>query len=650
MAELAIGTVSFLFQVFAGCVQGYELILDACRLEKDCQALLLKFKIEQCRLLDWAKLVQLDFRDDKLTLNHLSKGIIFNILEQQHKLLWSFGRLNKKYGRLTTPLLEETAHEFVLQSDLLLENGDTNGGKKSVQFPPTEELVEKSLRFMRSLQDVPRRLKWAAFDHNKMEALISKLADFNDKMHEALDKAQMDLLLDMQTRTNDQIVLLNRTMSHMVKIYESSKQNITYQGRLAIMDAEDPEYDELSHHVGPITSGAASQSLAALAQQKYVHLAIEDSQSFTEDSARDIGLQHLNSDIHQKELDFNAVRAQNNGPLPDEIEEGDRTEAIYNHTPVWVEWKLPESTGPMQSDANNVDPKVEQRVKKLAALLSKNNRTVKFRAPFCRGYFIDREDGRFGLVFEKPATVPADTPPTSLYSLIHSSNNPHTRGTQKIPSLKNRITLMHLLSETVERLHAVDWLHKGLRSSNILLFTSKEKEGGVDYSDPYISGFDYSRPATSDDMTERPSDNPAADIYRHPSVQHRGNREDSTGREGYKKSFDLYSLGIVLLEIAYWKTIDQILDIDLETARPKITWAVRDRLLTGDPEHLDFVKRYMGDALEDVVRSCLVGPKAFGLHGKCDEKREVDAAGLQRAFGERVVRRLGLMVVLLKGL
>lgn len=640
MAELAIASVSFLFQMFAGCVQGYELILDACRLEKDSQGLLLKFKIEECRLLDWAKLVQLDLRDDKLILNHMSKGIIFNILEQQHKLLYSFGRLQKKYGTFSKPLLEETAHEFVLQPDHWLENGSTEGTKKGVRFPPTEELVEKSLRFMRSVQNAPKRLKWATFDRAKMEALIAKLAELNDKMHEALDKAQMDLLLDMQTRTNDQIVLLNRTMSHMVEIYESSKQHFTYHGRLANIDVD----DEFLQDVEPITSGAASQSLAALAQQKFVHLAIEDSQSFSEDSARDIGLQSLESDMHQKELNLEDVRTRNGELLLKDIEEGQRTEAIYNNTPVWVEWKNPEPTGPMQQD-QGVEPKVERRVRKLAALLSKNNRTVKFRAPYCCGYFFDREDGRFGLVFEKPATVPADTPPTSLHELISASNT--ASSPMETPSLTKRMNLMRLLSETVERLHAVDWLHKGLRSSNVLIFA---KNGAYNYADPYISGFDYSRPATSDDMTERPRDDPATDIYRHPSVQHRGNREDATGRESYKKSFDFYSLGIVLLEIAYWKTIDQILDIDLEHARPKNTWAVRERLLVGEPEHLGFVKRYMGDALEDIVRSCLVGPEAFGLEKGCDEKREVVAAGLQRAFWERVVKRLGLMVALMKGL
>jgi hypothetical protein len=149
--------------------------------------------VEEHRLLNWAKLVQLDYRDDKLVLNHMSKGLIINIMEQQQKLLFSFGRLDKRYQRLTEPLLEEEAEEFVLQnSDLLIENGTSASGEgkaRSVRFPPTEELVKMSLKFVQQFRDVPKRLKWAVFDHLKMEKLIAKLADFNDKMHEALDKA-----------------------------------------------------------------------------------------------------------------------------------------------------------------------------------------------------------------------------------------------------------------------------------------------------------------------------------------------------------------------------------------------------------------------------------------------------------------------------
>ena len=621
------------------------MIADACSLEDDAQGLLVKFKIEEHRLLNWAKLVQLDYRDDKLVLNHISKGLVINIMEQQQKLLFSFGRLNKKYEKLTNPLLVEDVQEFVLQhSDRLLENGESSSNgtgnsdasKDRVHFPPTEDLVKMSLEFMQGFKNVPKRLKWATFDRKKMEALIVKLADFNDKMHEALDKAQVDLLLDMQTRTNDQIVLLNRTMSHMVQIYQSDR--LASRQQYAITELDESEYDGLHGSGRSIASSAASQPLAAAAQQNFIHLAIEDSHSLTDSFAHKIDLPDLAHDIREIELSFDDVRPKPGVEFPDEEEEGLRTEAFYKTDHVWIEWKAPNHSGPMQHESG-IDPMIHARVKKLAALLSKNNRTVSFKAPFCRGYFIDTAASRFGLVFEKPASVAAETEPVTLHSLITATNMPDSK--VEMPSYTDRILLMRLISETVERLHARDWLHKGLRSANILLFP--KQDGEINYADPFVSGFDYSRPATKDDMTEVPSDNPSADVYRHPTVQHIGIKDDSNGRESYKKSFDIYSLGIVLLEIAHWKTIDEILQIDLETAKPNDTWAVQNRLLVKDPQHLKFVKSYCGNTVENLIRCCLVGVEAFGLPKDCNEKRDVIAAGLQKAFVENVVKKLALM-------
>jgi serine/threonine protein kinase len=593
---------------------------------------------------NWGKLVQLDYTEENLVLNHMSRGLVMDILHQQQRLLASFGRLDSRYGKLRAPLLSEMRESFVIDSDHLLHSGEENN--KTVQFPATEELARKALEWLNKSRNVPNRIRWASWDKEKMELLIDKLSDFNDKMHEALDRAQMDSLLEMQTRTNYQIVLLNRQMENMVQLWQSDRIGHR-QPHGMIMNLEDSEYDFMNGIAGPSTR-SLTQPLGALAQQKFVHLAIENSQVFSEDSAESIGLTNLADNILENRLAIKDILPVDGKPFPDEIDEGVRTEATYNGASVWVEWKPNELAGPGQPD-NKVDPKIEKRVKKLAALLKQNNRKVRFRAPHCLGYFVDESEereSRFGLVFEKPATVSPGTAPTSLRSLIEASNVPNS--TADMPSLTDRITLMRLLSETVERLHAVDWLHKGLRSANILFFLKKGENGEdeINYADPYISGFDYSRPATSDDMTERPTDNAWADIYRHPMVQSTGNREESSStRESYKKSFDLYSLGIVLLEIAYWKTIDQILEINLETARPKQTWPVMDRLLNPakEPQHLKQVKSYLGNTVEGVVRACLEGPVAFGLPRDCDERRGVVAAALQTAFGDKVVRRLGGM-------
>jgi hypothetical protein len=621
-------------------VPGYELIADACRLEDDAQALLVKFKIEEHRLLNWGKLVQLDYTEEALLLNHMSRGMIMDILHQQQKLLASFGRLDSRYGKLRKPLLQEQQEVFVIDSDHLLENGGSTSedSKRSVQFPPAEELVKKALEWLSKSRDVPKRIRWASWDHKKMEGLIIKLSDYNDKMHEALDRAQMDTMLEMQTRFNYQIVLLNRQMENMVQIWQSDR--IAHRPQGLITDLEESEYDfsAPTHHISNLSTRALSQPLGALAQQKFVHLAIEDSQTISEEYGNSIDLPHLASNIRSTQLSLSSIQTTTGTPFPDDIDEGVRTSAIYNSAAVWIEWKPNEPSSPSLAD-NQIDPKIQTRVQKLAALLAENNRKVRFRAPHCLGYFVDSasddRDARFGLVFEKPAQVARSIMPTTLRALIETSRS--------VPSLTDRISLMRLLAETLERLHAVDWLHKGLRSSNILFFPLPDRPADMNLADPYVSGFDYSRPATSDDMTERPTDNPRADIYRHPKVQSTGNRDSTSGRESYKKSFDVYSLGVVLLEIAHWKTIDGILGVDLETARPKQTWYVKDRLVFKEPAHLAWVRSFLGDTVEEVIRTCLVGPEAFGLPKECDERRGVVAAALQEAFGERVVRRLGGM-------
>jgi len=65
-------------------------------------------------------------------------------------------------------------------------------------------------------------------------------------------------------------------------------------------------------------------------------------------------------------------------------------------------------------------------------------------------------------------------------------------------------------------------------------------------------------------MTEKPPENAASDLYRHPRVQGTGNRETASAG-GFKKSYDLYSLGVVLLEIAYWKPLTKYLEFQICT-------------------------------------------------------------------------------------
>jgi hypothetical protein len=149
------------------------------------------------------------------------------------------------------------------------------------------------------------------------------------------------------------------------------------------------------------------------------------------------------------------------------------------------------------------------------------------------------------LSFPKPLDVNPSTVPVSLLELVKKSPE---------PSLIELVAFAKVLTNCIRYLHSANWLHKRLCLQNIIFFP-RSQTNKVDYTKPYLSGFDYARPQWREEMTEAPPANPEYDIYKHPRI-HR-----AADREGYRKSFDIYSLGIILMGIAEWKTIDVIVGI-----------------------------------------------------------------------------------------
>jgi hypothetical protein len=118
------------------------------------------------------------------------------------------------------------------------------------------------------------------------------------------------------------------------------------------------------------------------------------------------------------------------------------------------------------------------------------------------------------------------------------------------PSLNDRIGLSIALVETILQLHTSGWLHKGVRSDNILFFP--QKESGADITRPFLEGYEYARADNPSDMTESPALQQEANLYRHPALLRRD-------RESFRKAFDLYALGCVLIEIGLWSGLTTVL-------------------------------------------------------------------------------------------
>jgi hypothetical protein len=295
-----------------------------------------------------------------------------------------------------------------------------------------------------------------------------------------------------------------------------------------------------------------------------------------------------------------------------------RTAAAYNGVRVWVEWKyyLPQG---LESTAPHY---VEERVKRLATLLRYDKKPDEFRVPDCAGFIHQPEMERYGYVFQWPLSQQQQhqelEAPVSLYRIICST---------KPPSLSLRVKMIRAIATSIWYLHTTNWLHKGLRSENIVFLDRK------DLATPSLCGFEYSRPAEAGELTERPSDNLHHDLYRHPNAQFDLPRE---GARGFKKIYDVYSLGIVLLEIGLWEPIHSILGISNDRAITprdvKNAWSS----LVERRVYLDRLEAFVGEAITAAVVTCL--SENFGLD-KCASD-EGNSIILQTAFGEKVIKRL----------
>ena len=106
-------------------------------------------------------------------------------------------------------------------------------------------------------------------------------------------------------------------------------------------------------------------------------------------------------------------------------------------------------------------------------------------------------------------------------------------------------------------LHTSGWLHKELRSDNIIFIQKADvvRDNNVDLStySMYVAGYVYARGDDPGEMTEPLKSEVEADLYRHPLSLGRS-------RLSFRKSFDIFSVGCTLLEIGLWSSLRQILE------------------------------------------------------------------------------------------
>ncbi|KAK3692842.1 prion-inhibition and propagation-domain-containing protein [Podospora appendiculata] len=627
-AGLALGVASLGLSVYTGCVQGIQLLITALDYPNDCKYLNLRLRMEQQRLFAWSEtsgLLDLDANEEQKVLESntfvLHRQTVLDLLVQVQCLFKEFQEHQKRNKRLhiTPDALQEPEKDAA----------DAN-------FPLPDrrrDFIKKAMLTLRGTsKEAVTRLRWVSFDKAAFETLLSRFSVLNDSMTNILDaRLQLEISHTVQD-TNRGVLQLHHKIADLSRLVMAL--NVKLDATSSAPISQMPAAQRRANADG-------LQLLSQLAKFKAFNESIESDKKTPWDEATAMYLD-LGKPNQQKRLLIDRSMVN----IDPAAEESDfpRCEATLElpggvQKKVWVEWKEYDRQRP--EDLSPPKEVIFERVAKLAALLHHTPKPEAFRTPHCLGFFdrgsaegddSDDEDilnMRLGLIFERPLDDSLDTtlPPVSLRELLQAGH--------RKPSVTDRIKLAHAVSNCLLYLHAVNWLHKGLRSHNIVFFQkTAAAHGRIDYSKPYLSGFDFSRPARADEMTDIP-DPGDYNLYRHPSAQSINPGE----RERFKKSFDIYSLGVIFVEIAYWATVDEILKINLDEARgrPSIALKVRDQL----KDKMEDLGASMGEIYKSAAWKCIEGGMELDLKDTDDETNDAVAAKLSLALHERVVKQLG---------
>lgn len=227
----------------------------------------------------------------------------------------------------------------------------------------------------------------------------------------------------------------------------------------------------------------------------------------------------------------------------------------------------------------------------------------------CNGFSSEPLDHRFALRFLYPT---GKTNPRTLQQLLIDRVNV-SQGTKH--SRSDRVELARKLASAVLYLHSCNFVHKNIRPTNILIFDAIAPNGAdpktITYpyviGDPYLVGFDDVRRADARSSMIRVEDW-KRNIYLHPD------RHRMASGDEFTMLHDIYSLGVVLLEIALWVSVSDLGAHGIGQNLWQSLEKGKERLL--DPESLrqrycniakSLIPRHMGNKYRDVVISCLEG-------------------------------------------
>lgn len=508
--DIAAGTAGlalFALGVIESCVSGIEILLQARSAAIDIDLYRSRLELDKLRLIDWANAVENGLTDPTSPKRGLNWLRIRDVLAQLELLLTD------------TSTLERTYH-FSLDPDVA-----SSAGAFRESSPQPQSYFRRIVRKIRpdiklvtaqNIQDrvnMLTQVRWAVSGKTRLKELLRDIEGLIDKLFHYTDERDLQFLVRATQH------LLRESLSRAASADEIGLMN----GILGSASSQDTN-----------SLFAPIEALGTL-RAKRLGLGL-DITNLEQEFVKSVVTQNSQKSRIPRSVRLKGGEIQRDSPI-----QGDRQHGQYQGNPVLLEWKRI----PRENEA-----KLKHRVEALGFLLHEVTDSYFGNLP-CLGFFEDIGSERYGFVYDLSLAHPAAPESESIGNpSVVTLSEALTDKEYPRPNFTQRMTISASIARYVRELHTVGWLHKAIRTSNVLFLSSLSKSA-LEYAPTYLAGFGYARAANPTEFSEAMDASPEVAIYCHPESL-------LPSPKPYQKTFDVLSLGMVLIEIGLWRPLWEI--------------------------------------------------------------------------------------------
>ena len=604
MAELTVGLLSLasLLSLFQTCNRAYDVFIRSARnIGKDAYLLGVRLEVERQKLRLWGRYLGISPSQQCRLLRAESfevQNLVVTLLDSIKAILDDIDIITVRYGVKVV----EDGRDPVTVADTGLQDLNLDDVRNCAAVKVAQ--IKRERRESAIVNSTSRlgKLRWALGDNDKLSRLVEDLCKINESLWVSLP-------------VNQWLKLAKGLPSFVLPAISDQEM---------LSEVEDRAKDGKTTKLLAVCSAMRRGALFAAAN--------ESKDSFA-------------NELRLKSEDVKILMDKKFQDL--KIPSPQRYMASFNGEKkclALLEWRYVDAT------FSYADKKtIRSRIKSLAYVLSSGD-SSHFGLLKCVGFFKDDEHQdktaveRYGLLFKLPeatlqhqlhpnpaskalVSLPAHLRPRTLAEHITRTIASGTR-----PTLSDRFHMATALCHTVLQIHAAGWLHKAIQSSNLLFSAvpsaNDPASSNLDLAHPFLLGFDFSRPdRPATPSLELPKDRTSND-YRYPSLWP-PMTADALPAEPvrFKKRYDIYALGVVLLEVGTWSLVSSISG----TRDMRQPWAWRDLLL----QRAKLLGYLCGSVYQRVVETCLTGNFIEG--DPVPEEQEQHAWQAERAEAGDVV-------------